>query len=130
MNLSSEIVNNLLSVNGSKSTNVTATFDINDKTFAEILAKQFQVQRAEAMNNIMNAPLGIPAGMEIQNLGEKESNLVSRVGGIDVIDKSIKFKTEPEVSDFIKKHALGMYEKYSKYSAININEFVEDAIKS
>lgn len=56
-------------------------FDLNDTTFSDLLEKQMQIKPKEENNNIF-ASLGIPAGMQIENVdfSEKVQNQMEILG--------------------------------------------------
>ena len=81
--------------------------DINDKTFADILEKQLNVQPEEQQNMVQQ--LGAPAGFEIQDF---------------LFDGS-----KNDIMNVAKKQATDMYNKYSKSVVTDLREFVSDSFK-
>ncbi|MBR1373836.1 hypothetical protein IJ750_05270 [bacterium] len=116
MSLASNIVSSILSNQISGKSGISQILDLNDKTFADILEKQFNIQVTPKTENTPGS-FGVPAGMLIQDI----SNIVN---GSDNINGSHSYSC---MSDFNKRQALNFYNRGARNSVINLNEFMADA---
>lgn len=134
---------------------ITSQFDLNDTTFSDLLDKQMEVSAQEETNGILGS-LGMPAGMQIENIefsekvqdqmeavGEKietqESNMfdLNQDGNV-TSSEAVAFFTSlldnntagqnarSELFDFAKKQAANFYNKYSRSVVTDVKEFVND----
>ena len=104
------LVSSLVSANNlvqSVGAGIQTGLDINDKTFADILEKQMNIQPEEQQNIIQQ--LGAPAGFEIQDF---------------LFDGS-----QRDIMNVAKKQATEIYNKYSKSIVTDLGEFVSDSFK-
>ena len=122
MNLASNFVTNVISAGSDIKSGLAAVINLNDKNFAEILEKQLKVQSAEAVNNIVGS-MGIPAGMEIQNLTETDLNNLRK-------SETVPSASKAELFDYTRRQAVNFYNHYSKTAVIGLREFMSGAFNS
>ena len=125
-----------IGVNGLGNISSPQKFDTNGIDFEELLKKQMETDSTNETNNIMGA-LGMPAGMQIENIdfSEKVQDQTNGDGSItsseavtffsSLLDNNIN-NTKSELFDFAKKQASNLYHKYSRSVVTDVKEFVED----
>ncbi len=135
MNLVSNIIGGIgLSSAGS----ISAGFDLNDTTFANLLQKQIEKVSQNESLEAQSLNLGAPPGFEIEGI-EPEVNVqnISEETNLDNITTSEtvtffsslldnKGNPESDIFDFAKKQAANLYNKYSRSIVTDVSEFVED----
>ena len=130
-----------ISSSGLNGLGVNPNYDLNDTTFSDLLEKQMEVKPKEETNNIF-ASLGMPAGMQIENIdfSEKVQDQMEATGqdGDVTTSEAVTFFTSllsnsaegsenrSELFDFAKKQASNFYNKYSRNVVTDIQEFVDD----
>ena len=120
MNLASNFVTNVISAGSDIKSGLAAVINLNDKNFAEILEKQLKVQSVEAVNNIVGS-MGMPAGMEIQNLTEMDLNNMRE-------SEAVSSASKAELFDYTRRQAVNFYNHYSKIGVMGLREFMSGAL--
>lgn len=122
MSLASNLISNIVSAPSDMKSGLAAVINLNDKTFAEILEKQLKVQSAESISNFVGS-MGIPAGMEIQDLTDSELNNLKST-------EKISSSTKTELFDYSRRQAVNFYNRYSKNVVMGLREFMGGAFNS
>ena len=122
MSLASSFISNIVSAPTDLKSGLAAIINLNDKTFADILEKQLKVQAVENINNFVGS-MGIPAGMEIQNITDEELNNINNTEKISSLSKT-------ELFDYSRKQAVNFYTHYSKDVVLGLREFMGGAFNS
>lgn len=113
-------------------------FDLNDDTFAKLLLKASEVNPVEEQNN-MFSNLGAPAGFEIEPLDavQQAQNIEFNPADIEIKDLKISedyfsnlLNDNSNVMNMAKKQAANAYNLFGKGFVENLNEFVQDTLKS
>lgn len=122
MNLASNLISNIVSAPSDMKSGLAAVINLNDKTFAEILEKQLKVQAAESISNFVGS-MGIPAGMEIQDITDSELNSLKS-------PEKISTSARAELFDYSRRQAVNFYNRYSKNVVMGLREFMGGAFNS
>ena len=122
MSLASNLISNIVSAPSDMKSGLAAVINLNDKTFAEILEKQLKVQAAEGISNFVGS-MGIPAGMEIQDMTDSELNSLKST-------EKISSSSRTELFDYSRRQAVNFYNRYSKNVVMGLREFMGGAFNS
>lgn len=109
-------------------------FDLNDDTFEKLLMKASEVSPVNEIDNRFSN-LGVPAGFQIELLGETNSTPAIEFNPQDIEIKDLNVSENsfsglmdrnPNLINFAKIHAANAYNIFSKNFVDTLSEFVSD----
>ena len=130
MSLVENLINQISSVNG---VSKPQGFNLEDDTFAKLLAKASEVNGGEQQNLI--GQLGMPAGFQIEPINGAEITETAQINSTEPVEiKDLDMKDffsnllndNTEVMNFAKKNAANAYKTFGKSFVNDLQEFVQD----
>lgn len=117
MGIASSLVNGISIQQPSQIGQGLSGYDLNDTTFSDLLEKQMNIEPTENKNNDIFASLGMPVGLQIQNLDGSEFTL-DEFAPIDEIQKTENNPIEHNNSEILLEPKTKNTSESSFFSSI------------